>query len=78
MMVAKKENWSMYRNKSWRLILTDSREIEVYRNMVGILKDYKAPADFPVNDLLISTKKAGEAADDSSKVRALSGVTGQE
>ena len=69
MMVAKKENWSMYRNKSWRLILTDSREIEVYRNMLGIIKDYKGTADFSVNDLLVSAKPECIDADHTIKAR---------
>jgi UDP-GlcNAc:undecaprenyl-phosphate GlcNAc-1-phosphate transferase len=75
MMVAKRENWAMYRKNSWKLILTDSREIETYRNMVGIIKDYKVPADFPVNDLLVSVKNTGEATGRSSKARELSEVS---
>jgi hypothetical protein len=40
-MVAKRENWKMYSNLKWRLITSDSKEMEIYRNMLGIIDNYK-------------------------------------
>jgi len=43
--VAKRENWKMYNVKFLKLMFTDSKEMEMYRNMVGIIKEHKVVAE---------------------------------
>jgi len=44
--VAKRENWGILNKKAWRLILSDQKEMDVYRNLVVIIDGHRAkPAE---------------------------------
>lgn len=58
LMVAKRENWKMYRNLKWRLIMSDSKEMEIYRNMLGIIDDYKIQPEFADSKPVIGLKSS--------------------
>jgi UDP-N-acetylmuramyl pentapeptide phosphotransferase/UDP-N-acetylglucosamine-1-phosphate transferase len=54
-MVAKRENWKMYKYKLWRLIISDNKEMEIYRSMWGIIHEYKVHPEgahhVPIKDI---------------------------
>lgn len=64
-MVAKREDWKLYNYKLWRLIMSDSKEMETYRNMWGVIHEYKVQKEGVDHELLKNIQANPEIPDNS-------------
>lgn len=66
-MVAKRENWRILNNRLWKLILSDPKELDVYRNLVVFIDEHRAKPARPEPEAEAAVTHLGAGEEEKAK-----------